>query len=347
MLLACSPLPSCATHALWGYSFPGWRPLTGEQAMVELAGQERTEQEIGLSFAANGNAMVGLAHQPGESCWRLLPVAGAEVVAALLGENSLVADATVRVDATRYLLDDQLTRAEATLVVAGRLVPSALGEPLEGVPPPAVVAALAASRRDGFAFAAEPSLHLPRVLQRCMQRLLAADVGALVGDGPARVEAFAFVDPLGAPRSPAGADDLERAEIGVQRLRECLARWSVILSVRSAQRTVYLRLPADRLWLWAECAVQDGSLRHESTWQLETVLAPAAVANERQVTAHFVCTKLRYRHTDVIGSPDTWAKVLLTPVTVLLDVTVLAPWNLVVAWMAADDDEDDARPLRR
>lgn len=352
VLAGLALLPGCATHALWGYDYIEGEPL-GAGSTLEQVGKESHRQVVTVHAGDDGRTGLRLCGGPGEPSWQLRPMAGAELALQLLAEPDLARGFTASLVAERTLVDDEVTQAGATLSLTATADVSALG----AVVAPTLLSeaaqrVLAESRRNAFVFTADPWLHLPIVLRRCLDRVSSADLTRWFGDAarPFRIESFVFVGPDGQPRFEPGmpvppeasVDDLSLAE----RL-ELLATVRLVLRLQTGDQDRFVSLRPERLWLWSACDHRDGGLRHASQWLFEPGDGVPSAAGSSLLAAHLQRTDVLFRRGIVRsdGMP-TWLRIVLTPVTAVLDATVLLPFNWLASELRDDDEEPRERPRR-
>ena len=133
-----------------------------------------------------------------------------------------------------------------------------------------------------------------------------------------------------------------QADLPLAARLELLAPLRLLLRLDRGGVQQIVQLRPDRLWLFGACDHRDGALRHESRWLLEA--APPAVPNAAHPwPASLQCTD--HRFLEVVHEPGRMAlgwRLVLTPLTAALDLTVLLPFT----WLASElrDDDEEPRP---
>lgn len=343
-------LPGCATCLVWGVDWPTLEE--GDEAFrdsLHRIGEETHEQDVAIVTTARADHVeVRLEGAPDAPSWRLRPGPGAEAFAALLARPELFTPAHAAITARRRVNDGDVVKATAELTLLGAFRREAIGAPVDAASLGAgALAVLAEPRCNHFAFAADPWLHLPRVLRACMQRVANGNLGALIdGAQHARIASFVFVGADGSPRfepSAPAAEGADRADLPMAERLAILREVDLLLRLEGEGAPGFLRLRADLWWLWSACGHGADGARHVSEWQLEAA-APVRAASTAALSAHVVRVDEIYRTQVLPPSSRTWLKVAATPLALAVDATVLLVPNLLLAWAHSDDDDDE--PLR-
>lgn len=355
-------LPGCLTAELWrGYEWP--------EVVQEKLITRQTKRETGTLVPLPHVLENGLWWCPGEDCtswrWWLRPESGggAELAAALLADPDFCTVDAAAIDAVRsYYCDelDEVIANQAKLELDVRLRSEAVGHAVPAAEiSPAAARALATTRRNAFMLADDPGTGLPVVYRDCLERLPAVDLRRLVGTKYAvHAEAWVFVDADGEPafegdtagRAVSPAADDKEAPLA-DRL-DTLRDLSLLVRVRQGGESTILCLRPDRLWLLSGLDVDGDRIVHRSTWHLQA--APVSLEERPAVDAPHWQATLRLQENlydrwihPVLIDGKFFGNVLLTPVTLALDLVFGPEVGDFLRWITGRNPVSDPRQPRR
>lgn len=331
-LLVLLVLPGCLTQALWDrqrFRTVTQVPTTSEFG-VDIDRNPETGEVRAIPRVENGAATGG--HEGGDGAaggaWTFAPREDAEVAAALLAGcggfrvRSAVFEVWPRGEPGIDLA------CPATLRLEGAFAATAIGavgdpEQVPGAIDPAMPGAEA----------------LPAPLGEILRFAAAADLAPLAGlpdpRQPWRIVGCALVDRMQQPVATAArAVELLGADFEAMPLDERLRRLaglSVLADVDYGGVRTRVVMRADALWLRQRLRIgENGLLGHDSRWvgsqhRAETAVGARAAAVDGEVRLHTV--ELRHEKED----GGTLQRVLLTPITVIVDVVTLGTVGYLVA----------------
>jgi len=341
-LLASSTavLPGCAVTAVWNGGAP---------ELVQVV--DRTERRaVELAFGSMPDLVVPVV-PVGEAAtpWSLRATRGGEEVGALLGEPGLFVVRETLVEARRVYEGEDVTDDAAELTLVGTFAADAVATAIDEAGVTAAArAVLARPRWNAFAETPEQRA-LPPLQRACVQRLTDVDLAHLLDRprGSLQVVSWVFVDAAGRPRfdgseAPDGPAVEPAPAPLTERLRALADGSLLVRTVDAAGQRGWWRLRADRVWLAGGCEPVAGGLRHRSSWRLEPALAAMPQLPRRLPATLFV----REQRSAWLGPAQHGLarRLLLTPVAVALDCTILLPIWLFQKWLGSDDDEDAPSP---
>jgi hypothetical protein len=197
------------------------------------------------------------------------------------------------------------------------------------------------------------------VYRDCLERLPAVDLRRLVGTKYAvHAEAWVFVDADGEPafegdtagRAVSPAADDKEAPLA-DRL-DTLRDLSLLVRVRQGGESTILCLRPDRLWLLSGLDVDGDRIVHRSTWHLQA--APVSLEERPAVDAPHWQATLRLQENlydrwihPVLIDGKFFGNVLLTPVTLALDLVFGPEVGDFLRWITGRNPVSDPRQPRR
>ena len=348
MLLCLVSMCSCMTRSLWE-----GRGI--EIKTVPKLLDETSEQASG-QLAFGGEAHVGeawLRGEDGRPKWSMISPYGGDPVAVVMAGRFGPVE-RVQVGAVRNYVDADVTLSRADVAVFSRFEPERVGhEAAWGTLEDEAAVVLDTTRRNAFAFVADPWLRFPRVYRECLQRLDSVALGQLLVDrvgGGVDVQAFVLVDDEGLPcfepgstRRPAPA--LADEEVTFAERLDLLSRFDAIVRVRVADRDYLLRLDLEQLWLWSSAEQVGDLLVHRGAWNLFPADPERPGGESGRLLAYDATIRTR-RYELVTTMPFAhdpqgfWEKVAWSFLTVPLDI-------LTLPFQGIFDDEDEDEQRRR
>ena len=350
LLLMVATLPSCLTRALWDRSVEGVR-------LAPRLVDEATEEHDGeLAFGGDGRVVEAwLRGADGVVRWSVRAPDGGDAASVVLAGRGAGPVEAIELQGVRSYVDSDLTRSAATVIVRARLEPQRLGSVVAARDlTPQAREVLATTRRNAFAFAADPLLRFPGVYRDCLKRLAAIDLGRLAGGQPGaavQVQSFVLVDDEGQPVFEPGSTRRREPvvpdrEPTVDERLELLAQVTVLARVRVEGREVLLQLDPEQVWLASGAELTGDVLAYRSTWSLFPAHPdhPGPPGRRRLAARATIHTRRYELIRSAVDDPDFWSKLAWTPLTLALDIAT-APLQ---AWLFSEDDEEyDPRPARR
>ncbi len=262
--------PSCLTRSVWA----------GEEFRAETVPRLVSAEVEAVSGTlvvarAGGRVRARLEHAASRSDWLLDAPEGSDAAASILAGAAGRA-LRVEVRAARERVGGEPSRSDAEVTVWSQFAPEHVGEVIGWAEVEADAAeVLGTERRNAYAFAADPWLHLPPAFRDCLQRLAGMDLGALVGADagePVEMLSFVVVDDDGTPCFEPGATRGPAPPPGpptsFEERLEQLAPLDVLVRARVGGRERLLRVDLEQLWRWSCAERREAELAHGGHWSL-------------------------------------------------------------------------------
>jgi len=340
LLASIAVLPGCAVTAVWN---------GGKPELVEVV--DRTyRRDVELAFGGAPDVVPVVPVGDADTPWSLRALRGGEEVDVLLRRAGLFVVRETQVDARRVYEGEDVTDDAAELTLVGTFAADAVATAFdEAALTPEARAVLARPRWNAFAETPEQRA-LPPLQRACVQRLTDVDLAHLLDRprGSLQIVSWLFVDAAGRPRfdggdTPAGPAAEPAPAPLPERLRLLAEGALLVRTVDAAGQRAYWRLRADSVWLAGGCEPVAGGFQHRSTWRLEPSPAAMPELPRRLPATLFV----REQRSAWLGPAQhrLAQRLLLTPVAVALDSTILLPGYLFMKWFGSDDEDGEPTPV--